>query len=358
MRDNGRIAFSRVLYRALYVIITVILSVMVFSLFIAKGISGFSPAMFADMVYGKASKPYVYRTLLPTTVRLLSKAIPQAQKASLDQFLDENHVVQSISNRLLFTKIQQDKRYLTEYAIALLLMFLTLLGFFWSLRYLFRSMYRAPVIYADIVSLAALIALPYCFKYYSHLYDFPTLFLFTLGLGLMCNKKWGIYMIVFILGCLNKETAILLTLLCAVHYRQRMDKTEFKKLLLLQVFIFLFIKSTLTAIFIHNPGAVVEFHLFDHNLQLFKLYPAKTIALWMGIAAVVMTLLFHHWSDKPQFLRDGIWICIPLVCCILLCGFLDELRDYYEIYPIIFLIVFHSMCDLSWHRLEKIEISR
>ena len=151
-------------------------------------------------------------------------------------------------------------------------------------------------------------------------------------------------MIVFILGCLNKETAILLTLLYAVHYRQRMDKAEFKKLLLLQVFIFLFIKSMLTVIFIHNPGTVVEFHLFDHNLQLLGLYPAKTIALWMGIAAVVMTLLFHHWSDKPQFLRDGIWICIPLVCCILLFGFVDELRDYYEIYPIIILLVFPFAC--------------
>jgi hypothetical protein len=152
---------------------------------------------------------------------------------------------------------------------------------------------------------------------------------------------------------MNKETAILLPLLCAVHYRQRMDKSSLNKLILLQVLIFLLIKSTLTLVFIHNPGAVVEFHLFDHNLQLLGLYPAKTIALWMGIAAVVMALLFHHWSDKPQFLRDGVWICIPLVCCILLFGFVDELRDYYEIYPIIFLLVFHSMCDLSGNRLEK-----
>jgi hypothetical protein len=358
MRDNGLIAFSRVLYRALYVIITVILSVMVFSLFIAKGISGFSPAMFADMVYGKAAKPYVYRALLPATVRFLTKAIPHAQKTSLDQFLDENHIVQSISNRLLFAKAEHEKHCLTEYAIALLVMFLSLLGFFWSLRYLFRSLYRVPVIYTDIVSLAALIALPYCFKYYSHLYDFPTLFLFTLGLGLMCSKQWGLYMIVFILGCLNKETAILLTLLYAVHYRQHMDKAEFKKLLLLQVFIFLFIKSLLTVIFIHNPGTVVEFHLYDHNLQLLGLYPAKTIALWMVIAAVVMILLFHHWSDKPPFLRDGIWICMLLVCCILLFGFLDELRDYYEIYPIVILLIYHSLCALSGNRLEKIETFR
>jgi hypothetical protein len=137
-----------------------------------------------------------------------------------------------------------------------------------------------------------------------------------------------------------------------------MDTAEFKKLLLLQVFIFLFIKSMLTVIFIHNQGTVVEFHLFDHNLQLLGLYPAKTIALWMGIAAVVMILLFYHWSDKPQFLRDGIWICIPLVCCILLFGFLDELRDYYEIYSIAILMVYNSLCDLSGHRLEKVETLR
>jgi hypothetical protein len=353
MRDNGFIAFSRVLYRALYVIITVILSVMVFSLFITKGISGFSPAMFEDMVYGKASKPYVYRALLPTTVRLLTAAIPSSQKVSLDQFLDKNHFVQSISNTVLFTKAQRDRHYLTEYAIALLLMFLSLLGFFWSLRYLFHSLYRVPVIYADIVSLAALIALPYCFKYYSHLYDLPTLFLFTLALGLMCNKKWKQYMMIFILGCLNKETAILLPLLCAVHYRPRMDKSTLNKLIFLQVLIFLSIKATLTAIFMHNPGTVVEFHLFDHNLQLLGFYPAKTIALWLGIGIVLAMLIFYRWSDKPQFLRNGMWICIPLLLFILLFGFADELRVYYEIYPIVFLMVFHSACDLSGHKLEK-----
>jgi hypothetical protein len=156
------------------------------------------------------------------------------------------------------------------------------------------------------------------------------------------------------LGCLNKETAILLTLLCAVHYRQRLDKAEYKKLILLQVVIFLFIKSVLTVVFIHNPGAVVEFHLFDHNLNLLGLYPAKTITLWMLAAAVVMILLFYHWSDKPQFLRDGTWICIPLVVCIFLFGFLDELRVYYEIYPIGILLVFHSLCELSGNRLEKV----
>ena len=355
MNDNGFIAFSHVLYRALYIVLTVVLFLVVFSLFVAKGISGYPPAMFADMVYAKASKPYVYRALLPATVRILTKAIPQTDKLSLDQFLEENHVVQSISNKLLFVKIQQDKSYLTEYAMALLLMFLSLVGFFWSLRYLFRSLYRTPVIYADIVSFAALTALPYCFKYYSYLYDFPTLFLFTLGLGLMCNKQWGLYLSIFLLGCLNKETTILLTLLYAVHYRQRMGKSEYKQLLFLQVVIFLFIKLTISVIFIRNPGAVVEFHLFDHNLKLFELYPTKIIALWIGIAGVIMAVLFHHWSDKPQFLRDGIWICLPLVGCILLCGFLDELRDYYEVYPIIILLLFHSLCELSGHRLEKVE---
>jgi hypothetical protein len=73
------------------------------------------------------------------------------------------------------------------------------------------------------------------------------------------------------------------------------------------------------------------------------------------IAAVVMILLFYHWSDKPQFLRDGIWIGIPLIVCIFLFGFLDELRVYYEIYPIGILLVYHSLCELSGNRLEKVE---
>jgi hypothetical protein len=345
---------NRIVYRLVYALILSVLSVVVFGLFIAKGISGFPPAQFHDMIYGTAFKPYVHRALLPATVRLLTVAIPRDQKKALDRFVDESPTIHLISAAVLFIK-QQHREALTEYAIALLALFLSLQGFIWSLRYLFNSLYPVPRIYADITCVAALAALPYCFKYYSHLYDFPTLFLGTLAMGLMYNKQWGQYLTVFVLACLNKETAILLVLLYAVYYRQHLHIAPYKIRLVSQVIIFLCIKTVLTVIFIHNPGSIIEMHLFDHNLRLFKLYPPVTIGIWLAIGATLAFLVFYRWSEKPRFLRDAMWMCIPLGLGILLFGFADELRVYYEVYPVIFLLAFDGLCSLSGGPLPKAE---
>lgn len=348
-------AMNRIVYRLVYALILIVLSVVVFSLFIAKGISGFPPAQFHDMIYGTAFKPYVHRALLPVTVRLLTAVIPRDHKKALDRFLDESPTIQVISAAVLFIKQQQHRQALTEYALALLVLFLSLQGFLWSLRYLFNSLYPAPRIYADIACVTALAALPYCFKYYSHLYDFPTLFLGTLAMGLMYNKHWVRYLMVFVLACLNKETAILLVLLCAVYYRQHRHTAPYKIRLVLQVIIFLCIKSVLTVIFLHNPGSIMEMHLFDHNLQLFKLYPPVTIVIWLAIGTALAFLVFYRISQKPRFLRDAMGMCIPLGLGILLFGFADELRVYYEVFPVIFLLAFDGLCGLSGRPLPKAE---
>ena len=40
-------------------------------------INGDEQSMFSEMVYGTAWKPFAYRTLLPTSVRIISEVIPE-----------------------------------------------------------------------------------------------------------------------------------------------------------------------------------------------------------------------------------------------------------------------------------------
>lgn len=54
-------------------------------------------------------------------------------------------------------------------------------------------------------------------------------------------------------------------------------------------------------------------------------------------------LLSYRWSAKPAFLRHSLWIVPPLVVLTLLLGYLDELRDYDEAYPIVLLLLLHSI---------------
>jgi hypothetical protein len=295
-------------------------------------------ASFADMIYGKAYKPFVYRVLLPVTVRIITSAIPSKSRTFLNQMLENDQLVKNLLYKFQFRAKQE---YLIESGITLILMYLSLLGFVFGMRYFLQGIFLAPRIFEDIVLLIALCGLlPFFAKGY--IYDFSTLFLFTLGLGLMVRAKWWPFLFVFLMACLNKETTILLTMIFIIHFHneERMNRLLFKRLLLSQLFIFLFIKLWLFLTFRSNPGTFLEFHLVDNTKILLKPYPLIiTVFIWIAVALLV----FYKWRDKPNFLRHGIWIIVPLFLLSLFFGLLYEVRVYYEVYPIFILLSCHTV---------------
>ena len=327
------LSIQRAAYKVAYAAITALLTSIVFLIFIIKpGVNGYERAMFKDMVYGKAYKPFVYRTLLPGTVRLITSALPADIRTSISQS-DLN-----IPN--------WEQEFLTEYLVASILMCASLVGFGLAIRYLFNGIFHAPARFVDLVSLAAIACLPFFFKYYSYIYDFPTLFLFTLGLGLMVRCKWPQFLILFLIACLNKETAILLTLMFAIYFWGRRDLVNrmlFTRLLFCQLGIFLLIRMGIVWNFRNNPGSSLEFHLFDHNFMLL-LQPYSLSALFVVLGLTL--LIFYKWSEKPLFLKRGLWMLVPLVAAALFFGYIDELRDYYEVYPILLLLIAHSVGNI------------
>ncbi len=147
--------------RSLYFTGCFIASIIVFSMFLNIKINGLKPAMFGDMIYGKAYKPWTYRALLPFCVRFTTAAIPEDLRNLLNQKVWNN-------NRFIrFNKSWQwEKTLITEYMVACIFMYLALGGFFFSLRYLFVSVCEAPAKLLDFTSLLALLGLPVMFNYY------------------------------------------------------------------------------------------------------------------------------------------------------------------------------------------------
>ena len=320
---NKYFAWYSILIVSLYVLISFVKS---------PGINGYERAMFPEMIYGTAWKPFVYRTLLPSAVRVISEAIPESVHNALTSLVEKN------SNfSLVLEKLKWESEHITEYLIAMVLMYFSLIAFVIVFRKLFRTFYTSPDWFINLISILMLFALPPMFMYYSYIYDFPTLFLFTTGLFLLKEKKWIYFLILFIIACFNKETTILLTMIFAIHYykNEEVDSKLYSRLIVVQLFIFAVAKVLLYFIFIDNPGTFVEFHLFDRNYLLFNGYSLSTyIALLIIILAI-----FSRWNEKPKFLKDALWIALPLLVLTLFLGFIDELRDYYELFPIIFLLV-------------------
>jgi hypothetical protein len=304
-------------------------------IFVVKpGINHYPPSKFEDMVYGKAWKPFVYRTLLPTSVRVISAPVPQSIRTSLSQMVDESESYQK-----LFAKLEWEKEFFVEYIVAMILMFLSLWGFAIAVRYLFALFYNSSALLPNLVSILALLGLPTMFMYTSFLYDFPSLLLYTLGLIFLYNQDWKKFLILYPVACLNKETTILLTFIYFIYYRHKLRADNFYKLLFIQLTIFAVVKVFLFVIFKNNPGTFVEFHLIDHNLGLLTGYD---ITLAFAVLGLIM-LVYYKWQEKPLFIKTTLWALVPLLLLTLFFGYLDELRDYYEIYPTVIILISHSI---------------
>jgi len=307
-------------------------------------------AMFSEMVYGRAYRPFVYRILLPGATRLLTAALPGGLRAWLNGTVGGHPLMVKA-----FAKMRWEREFFTEYAIGLGLMYLSLWGFVFSLRYLFRGLMRAPGRMLNLATLGALAALPPFFRNCSYVYDFSTLFLFTLGLGLMARRRWRPFLLVYLLGCLNKETTILLTLIFVIHFwpAGRMERRTLGRLVAGQVLIFLAVKLALFFAFQSNRGAFLEFHLLHPNLRELLVRKYSIEGLFTFFAIVL--LVFRRWSEKPALLRDGLWIVLPLFLLTLFLGYLDEWRDYYEAYPLVVLLASYTVGEILGLKVDTVE---
>jgi|GEM_PF-294901 len=303
-----------------------------------SGVNAKSWARFPAMVEGTAYKPYVSRAFMPILIRGVRSVVPESTQTWLEQELYTGKTVQ-----LSLTEIGLDweQDYFTEYVILMGLLFLMLIGFCYSLRYLFRAVYDGPEWLEILLPIVAILSLPPFFELYgSYIYDFAGLFLFTLGLALIVQRRWIAYLIVFALGTINKETTVLLTIsFCMFHtFSGRVTWKTFFALSLAQVFIFLGIKLAISMAFAENDGGATEFHLL-RNISKFPRYGIGSI-----VAALVVTVVAaYDWNAKPLFLRSALVILVPLIILTFFFGYFDELRDYYEAFPIVLLLLTHSV---------------
>jgi hypothetical protein len=304
-------------------------------------INGYKRAMFSEMIDGTAWKPFVYRTLLPTTVRLISEVIPDEVHKTLTEKVESNK-----SAMLVLEKFKWESEFITEYLVAMVLMYLTLLGFVFAFRKLFDAIYSSPLWFKNIISIILLLAIPAMFQpqYSNYIYDFSSLFLFTLGLLLLRQKKWRYVLILFFISCFNKETVILLTMIFAIHFYKdaEISRKLYYQLIAAQLMIFAAIKILLYILFMNNPGGFVEFHLIDRNYLLFNGYSLTTFVVLL----IIFLSIFSKWNEKPKYLKDALWIAVPLLILTLFLGFFDELRDYYEVFPIVVLLISFNIAKI------------
>lgn len=320
-----------------FLLASLALAVLTIDVFVGEGIDAYYRSRLVDMVHGTAYRPYVYRVLVPGLARIGIAVLPSAIKDAL------THAFAAWTWRPAGWR----PAYATEYVLVLVVMGGSLIGFAAAVRNLFSAVCVARAGIASTAALIGLACVPVFFGPFSRqIYDFTTLWLFALGLAWMIRSRWVAYAVLFPLACLNKETAILLTLVFLVHFaqhREGLSPRGFAGLLVYQVVVFAVIRTSLMYAFRNNPGGSVEMHFFDHN-QLVLLHPqlmSKRLPLLVGAT------LFGAWGwrRKPLFLRHALLALVPVLAVMgVTVGQVDEIRAYYELYPVVVVLVADSVC--------------
>jgi hypothetical protein len=185
-----------------------------------------------------------------------------------------------------------------------------------------------------------------------HIYDLPTLFLFTLALYLLARNDFGKYLVAFAITTFSKETSLFLFLLFAIQFR-KMERRTFLKFGFVQLLVYVVIRLGLIVLYRDNPGSLLEFHLWDH-LPAYLQYPLPTIVLFCAILGIVGIGILHLRDESP-FLRNALLVIgVPTLVLYFVFGVPFEVRVFFEAYPAVFLLIAESVTQLlSWGPLQK-----
>ena len=305
---------------------------------------------FGDMVYGRAPQPFVTRVLVPWLIRAAVAVTPPAARAQI-----EESVRSSLTDNGQPVWLYQ---YPFEFTFAKNTLLLFAVGFAFALWWLARLTLDVSAPGLDVIPVIALFVLPGFYGYGGMLYDLPALSLFTLGLVLIAARRFWLYAVVFAVCVLNKETGLLLTLVWAVSEAHK-RKLKPKQLVIgigLQVGFWLVVRGLLLWSFRNNPGEPIALHLFRNaqvlavpgNWFLFRpvtgwlILPSGFNVLYvLGFIASLFAL-----KRAPYFLKDAYWVVLPVFVLTWLFGNVDEMRVYYELLPILTLVLFDGLYRL------------
>ncbi len=318
----------------------------------------FEKARLTEMIDRTAHRPFVARALLPYVVGVIEWNTSDWLSVSFENAAWKSRPLMA----LLESTPAADEKHPFTYFVAYGLEFLSLIGFALVLRAGVRYFYPEARAAREVVPLAALLGLPVFFRYVSYDYDFPQLFLFTLGLLLLAQRRWWLFYPVLVLGALSKETTVLLVLVHLLAHAGSMGRRALWVHGAVQFALVAGIRAWLQlVVFADNPGGAVEWHL-PRNLALLgdpgrwpflflhfhwvgrtgAIYPTNFNVLFLLAAPLVL----GRWREKPLFLRRALWIAAPLLAGALCLGHFDELRDYYEVYPVVVLLGTHGLLTL------------
>jgi hypothetical protein len=288
------------------------------------------------LVDGRAMAPFVKRRLLPDATRLLVCCTPDPMWSALERRLHGD----GRAAELLRGQLQRLNWKPEHYPIlftATALIWASVFGFMWTCRGLVRMLYHTPPGVADALGGVlgfALLGGNGDWHYLGYPYDFPNVFVFTLALTALLARRWWFFP-VFLAAVYSKETSVLLILAYFLMSSNRRT-LRFWAMLGLLAASYAGIRSWIE---VHYPSLEGDFFSLRRN--------AKYLAIrffymwWLPLLVVAVARLVSLRRQYPKALRRLCWLAVPLLGMAVFKGWIEEMRQYLEMLPIVGLIVLH-----------------
>jgi hypothetical protein len=202
---------------------------------------------------------------------------------------------------------------------------------------------------ADVTPLLLGIILPWSFRFYWP-YDFAGLLLWTACLVALVECRYGLYLVLFGVATLNRETAFFLMGIFAATQAKHMGWARTLRWTGAQAGIWLGIFAALRLLIHPVGGDPVELHWKSNLAYLIHGYGMGPFEHWMRLLSglgLLWLLAPWHWSKKSAFLRRACWVLPAYAAVLLVVGRLVETRLWYEWIPIVLALAGQSLAEFA-----------
>ncbi len=260
-----------------------------------------------------ANKPFVYRVLMPYLLGVV---------AGLNDIGDLKMADVPLRILVLFGTMLMLRRWLRHFVDPLL---------------------------ADIGPLLLGVILPWSFYFYWP-YDFSGILLWTACLVALVEGRRPLYLLLFALGTLNRETTFFLIGIFAATQWEGLGRRRTLQYVGAQAAIWSAIFVALRIFIRPAAGDPVEIQFMDNLVYLTRGYGLGPFEHWMRLLSGLgffWLLAPWHWSRKSLFLRRACWILPAYLLVMLVVARLVETRVWYEWIPIVLALSGQSLMEFA-----------
>ena len=322
----------------------------------------YSLSNFSKMVDGTAPTPFVLRRLLPDSANFLAHQIPESCWNALKEFL-EGDSYPARRMKALLDYLGWEPEHYPEVFCGYFLIWLSIIGFMFAVRQLARFYYEMPDRVADVLGGLFGIGLlggSDSLWHGGYTYDFPNAFVFVLCLyGIVASRWW--LLPTFILACYSKETALLLIIAYGLVHRADYRQLRFVLMLAVMAGIYFAIRTWINQNYQTPPAD----HYWYPKRNLGVLAKAAVFGMWwVFVGAVVCLRIWQIRRQVPLDLRLLLIMGVLMVGAAFFQAWIEERRQYLEVYPIVGLIVLQwasvelGLTHLFRPRVPQIEVSQ